>query len=149
MNRTKTVVNVQTNGHGVVSRRGFVGSMAASFGLSGLGWTDLMAASADDLRNRKMSVIVLWMQGGPSQFETFDPKPGHKNGMETKAIDTAVPGIQIAEGWGKTAAMMKDIAVIRSMCVCVVCPCTTVAATTAREVILVAFRLQNPASDKD
>ncbi len=115
MNRTKTVVNVQTNGHGVVSRRGFVGSMAASFGLSGLGWTDLMAASADDLRNRKMSVIVLWMQGGPSQFETFDPKPGHQNGMETKAIDTAVPGIQIAEGWGKTAAMMKDIAVIRSM----------------------------------
>ena len=115
MNRTKTVVNVQTSGHGVVSRRGFVGSMAASFGLSGLGWTDLMAASADDLRNRKMSVIVLWMQGGPSQFETFDPKPGHQNGMETKAIDTAVPGIQIAEGWGKTAAMMKDIAVIRSM----------------------------------
>ncbi len=115
MNPIKTIVNVKTNGHGVISRRGFVGSLATGFGLAGMGWTDLMAASANDLRNRKMSVIVLWMQGGPSQFETFDPKPGHKNGMETKAIQTAVPGIQIAEGWDKTAAMMKDIALIRSM----------------------------------
>ena len=38
-----------------------------------------------------MACILLWMPGGPSQFETFDPKPGHANGGETKAIDTAVP----------------------------------------------------------
>lgn len=111
----KTIVNVRTSGEGVLSRRGFVSSMAAGLGLAGMGWTDLLAASSDDLRKRRMSVIVLWMSGGPSQFETFDPKPGHKNGMETKAIETAVPGIKIAQGWEKTAAMMKDITVIRSM----------------------------------
>ena len=40
--------------------------------------------------------ILLWMQGGPSQFETFSPKPGHANGGDTKAIATAVAGIQIS-----------------------------------------------------
>ena len=46
-----------------------------------------------------MACILLCMRGGPSQFETFDPKPGHANGGATKAIATAVAGIQIAEGW--------------------------------------------------
>jgi hypothetical protein len=55
------------------------------------------------------------MAGGPSQLDTFDPKPGTPNGGETKAIDTAVPGIQIAHNWPKTAQMMKEIALIRSM----------------------------------
>jgi hypothetical protein len=115
MSEQKTIVSVETSASGVVSRRGFVRSIAAGAGLAGLGWTDLMALSADDMRKRRMSVIVLWMQGGPSQFETFDPKPEHANGMSTKAIETAVPGIRIAEGWEKTAAMMKDIALVRSM----------------------------------
>ena len=60
-------------------------------------------------------MILLWMAGGPSQFETFDPKPGTENGGPTTAIDTAVPGIQIAAGWEKTAEQMQDIALIRSM----------------------------------
>ena len=55
------------------------------------------------------------MSGGPSQFETFSPKPGHPNGGETKAISTAVSGIQIAEHYPKLAASMKDLAIIRSM----------------------------------
>lgn len=115
MNQSKTIVNVKTTGAGVISRRGFVSSIASGFGLAGLGWTDLMAISAEDLRKRKMSVIVLWMSGGPSQMETFDPKPDHSNGMGTKAIDTAVAGIKIAEGWEKTAAIMNDVALVRSM----------------------------------
>ena len=35
-----------------------------------------MALQADELRKRQMACILLWMAGGPSQFETFDPKPG-------------------------------------------------------------------------
>jgi len=101
MSDQKTIVSVETSASGVVSRRGFVRSIAAGAGLAGLGWTDLMALSADDMRKRRMSVVVLWMQGGPSQFETFDPKPEHANGMSTKAIETAVPGIRIAQGWEK------------------------------------------------
>jgi len=60
-------------------------------------------------------MILLWMAGGPSQFETFDPKPGVETGGPTEAISTAVPGIRIAQGWEHTAQAMADIALIRSM----------------------------------
>ncbi len=112
----KTIVKVAMDGRGVIGRRGFLRSLglgAAGFGA--LSFTDLMAVHADDLRKKRMACILLWMQGGPSQFETWDPKPGHPNGGETRAIETAVPGIQVAQGWEKTAAVMKDIALIRSM----------------------------------
>jgi hypothetical protein len=112
----KAIVKVAMDGQGILSRRGFLrGIGLGAAGLSALSFTDLMALQADELRKRQMSCILLWMGGGPSQFETFDPKPDHKNGGGTKVIDTAVPGIQIAAGWEKTAAAMKEIAIIRSM----------------------------------
>jgi len=74
-----------------------------------------MSLQAAELRKQGKSMILLWMGGGPSQFETFDPKPDHANGGETKAISTSVPGIQIAQGWDKTAAVMDELAIIRSM----------------------------------
>jgi uncharacterized protein (DUF1501 family) len=76
---------------------------------------DLVSLRADELRRQGRSMILLWMSGGPSQFETFDPKPGQENGGPTTAIDTAVPGIQIAQGWERTAQVMGELAVIRSM----------------------------------
>lgn len=116
MTDQKTIVKVAMNGEGVHSRRGFLrGIGLGAAGLAGLSFTDLMAVHADDLRKRQMSCILLWMQGGPSQFETFDPKPDHANGGKTEVIQTAVPGITIAKGWEKVAASMKDIALIRSM----------------------------------
>jgi hypothetical protein len=102
-----------------LSRRGFLGSVgAAGVGAAAagsLGLRDLVALRAEDLQKKGMSVIVLWMQGGPSQFETFDPKPGHDNGGPTEAIKTAVPGIRVAEHWPLVAEQMKDIALVRSM----------------------------------
>src|SRR5262249_32656165 len=71
----------------VVSKPAIVGGLAGGL----LHWTDLVTAQGADLRRRGMACILLWMQGGPSQFETFSPKPGHPNGGETKAIPTAVP----------------------------------------------------------
>jgi hypothetical protein len=62
-----------------------------------------------------MACILLWMNGGPSQFETFSPKPGHEFGGETKAIGTSVAGIHIAENMHHCARVMNDLAVIRSM----------------------------------
>jgi hypothetical protein len=61
------------------------------------------------------TVIRIWLPGAPSQFETFDPKPGRPTGGKAKAIDTAVKGIQIAEYMPKTAAQMKHICLLRSM----------------------------------
>jgi len=116
MTDEKAIVKVAMNGHGVVHRRGFLkGIGLGAAGALGLSFTDLMAVHADDLRNRQMACILLWMAGGPSQLETFDPKPDHANGGGTGVIDTAVPGIKIAKDWTKTAAAMKDIALIRSM----------------------------------
>lgn len=61
------------------------------------------------------SVILLWLAGGPSQLDTFDPKPGEKIANGTKAIKTAVKGVQLAEGFDALAAEMKDVALIRSV----------------------------------
>jgi hypothetical protein len=62
-------------------------------------------------RGSNKSCILLWMDGGPSQQHTFDPKPGG----EFKSIPTAVPGIHIVEQLPKLAATMKDLAIVRSM----------------------------------
>jgi hypothetical protein len=59
--------------------------------------------------------ILLWMSGGPSQLDTFDPKPNTENGGPVKAISTSVPGIQIAESLPGIAKQMKDLAIIRDM----------------------------------
>jgi hypothetical protein len=109
-------VNVAMDRRGVIDRRGFLRTVGlGAAGLASVSFTDLMAVQADELRKRQMACIVLWMGGGPSQLDTFDPKPGTPNGGDTKAIDTAVPGIQVAHDWPKTARAMKDIALIRSM----------------------------------
>ena len=60
-------------------------------------------------------MILLWMDGGPSQYDTFNPKPGSQFQGPTQAIDTNVPGIQIGEHWPKTAQVIDKIALIRSM----------------------------------
>jgi len=96
-------------------RRDFLRFTAAGIAGCSCNWIDLLAASADTLRQRGKACILLWMAGGPSQFETFSPKPSHANGGETKAISTAVPGIEVAENFPHMAQVMADAAIIRSM----------------------------------
>src|SRR5262245_19629619 len=105
---------VQMTGDGVLSRRSFPqASTAATVG--GLGFLHAVKSEAAELRKKGLSCILLFMNGAPSQFETFDPKPGTTSGGETKAIDTAVSGVQIADLWPNVAKQMKEIALIRSM----------------------------------
>ena len=112
----QSLMHVQTGRDGVVSRRTFLRSVAVgAAGLGALGWKDAVALHADELRKRGMACILLFMRGGPSQMETFDPKPDTANGGPTKAIDTAAAGIRIAEGWPNVAKIMNDIALVRSM----------------------------------
>jgi uncharacterized protein (DUF1501 family) len=80
-----------------------------------LGWGDVVSAHAPAIRKRGKACILLWMQGGPSQFETFSPLEGHKNGGDTKAIATNVAGMRFAEHWPEAAKVADRLAVIRSM----------------------------------
>jgi Protein of unknown function (DUF1501) len=112
----QTIMQVRTNRDGVVSRRTFLRSAAVgAAGLGMLGWRDAVLANTDDLRRRGMACILLFMRGGPSQFETLDPKPGTTNGGPTEAIDTAVSGVRIADPWTNVAREMRSIALVRSM----------------------------------
>lgn len=66
---------------------------------------------------RAKSVILLWMGGGPSHFETFDPKPDAAEAYRgpSRAIDTPVPGMRIHEWWPRMAMLAKDYAIVRSI----------------------------------
>ncbi len=101
-----------------LTRRGFLRTV----GLSGAAWLTpaghLLARAAEAKgkpRDHAQSIIVLWMQGGPSQLETFDPHPGTKIAAGTGAIGTAVKGIQLAPGLERTAEEMRSVSLIRSM----------------------------------
>ncbi|MEW4452808.1 DUF1501 domain-containing protein [Bremerella sp. JC817] len=87
---------------------------------AGLAWltplSRLLAASSEqspDARRRPKSVIVLWMQGGPSQLETWDPHAGKLIGGDVKGIDTSVPGVQLADTMPFTAEIMDQVSLLR------------------------------------
>jgi hypothetical protein len=90
----------------------------AALGMAGVslsGWLGRLAASAADDPRRKRSCILLWMAGGPSQMDTFDLKPGHKNGGPFQAAATTVPGIRISELLPQLAGHAQRLAILRSM----------------------------------
>jgi Protein of unknown function (DUF1501) len=75
----------------------------------------LLAQQAECTRAPAQSVILLWLEGGPSQLETFDPHPNTQIAGGTKAISTAVAGIQLARGFEQLAREMRSVALVRSM----------------------------------
>ncbi len=89
-------------------------------GLAGISWLTPLAerlARAQERAPREptRSVIVLWLQGGPSQLETFDPHAGTQIAAGTTAIETAVKGIQLAKGLEQLAAEMQSVSLVRSV----------------------------------
>lgn len=61
--------------------------------------------------------ILIWMDGGPTHFETFDPKPDAPEEYrgEFKAIPTAVPGVHFSEHMTRLAKSLNKFALIRSI----------------------------------
>ena len=72
-------------------------------------------ALADETRRNGKKCILLWLCGAPSQFETWDPKPGTSTGGPFGAIETQLPGIHISQLMPRCATIMDRLAVIRSM----------------------------------
>ncbi len=100
-----------------ISRRRLLNSLAAGFGgLSVSGWFPLFAQQQlTEAKKTSRHVILLWMSGGPSQTDTWDMKPDHKNGGEFKEIQTASPGLRFSEHLPKLAEMSDKLAVIRGL----------------------------------
>lgn len=90
-------------------------SAAGVIGSSMSGWLEVLASRAANEQRPRKSCILLWMSGGPSQIDTFDPKPGHINGGPFRDIATSVSGIRISEHLPQLATQMRDIALIRSL----------------------------------
>jgi hypothetical protein len=90
-------------------------SAAGVIGYSMSGWFENLANAAAHDPNRQRACILLWMNGGPSQMDTFDLKPGHANGGQFHEIPTSVPGVRISEHLPRLARNMQDMAIVRSM----------------------------------
>jgi hypothetical protein len=90
-------------------------SAAGVVGFSSSGWLERLAADTATHPQRRRACILLWMTGGPSQMDTFDLKPGHRNGGPFRETATATPGIRISEHLPQLARQMNDIVLVRSM----------------------------------
>jgi hypothetical protein len=117
MTSYKNALGAQEDG---LSRRGFLSAAAAGV-TAGLvaDMTQIhglrSAAMANELKKQNKRVILLWLAGGASQFETWDPKPGAKTGGPFRAIPTNVTGIHISELLPELATRMQHTAIIRSL----------------------------------
>ena len=110
------LTNVHQANH--LSRRALMkGALATAAGGVVMNWGGLTGfrAIAEEARKVKKHCILLWMNGGASQFETFDMKPGRPTGGPFRPIDSNVPGIRVCELMPKMAKQMDKVAVIRSM----------------------------------
>jgi uncharacterized protein (DUF1501 family) len=90
-------------------------SVASAFGAAACPWLPRLACAAEKGKKQTHACIVLWMSGGPSQLDTWDLKPGHKNGGPFKERDTAAPGLKFSEHLPKLAEVAKELGIIRSM----------------------------------
>lgn len=100
-----------------LDRRLFLqGGVATALGVSlaGLG-SPQHSLLAGEVRRQKKRVLLLWLAGGASQLETWDPKPGRPTGGPFVSIPTAVPGVRVCELMPKTARLMNKVAVVRSL----------------------------------
>jgi hypothetical protein len=86
---------------------------------AGLSWltpvSGLLARAAEGRREPAESIILLWLAGGPSQLETFDPHPNTEIAGGTRSIPTAVQGIHLAARFERLAEQMTSISLVRSV----------------------------------
>jgi hypothetical protein len=102
--------------HDVSRRRvlGTIGGTAVGLGLGALGGI-VQPAVGEQLRKKEKQVLLLWLDGGMSQLESWDPKPNTRFGGPFRSISTSIPGVQISELMPQTAKLMHEIAVVRTM----------------------------------
>lgn len=106
----------RSNGEGI-DRRAFLAAGGVGLGTLGLTpFSERWARASAAPRNQR-ALILLMMVGGPSQLETWDPKPDAPEGVRGPfgSIATRVPGVRISEHLPRLAARMDKLALIRSL----------------------------------
>jgi len=97
-----------------VNRRAFLGtSLGAAAALTPLGFAS--AAAAKTLQKSQKRVCVIYLSGGASQLETWDPKPNTDNGGPFRSIPTSVPGTHISELLPLSAKQAHRLAIVRGV----------------------------------
>ncbi len=87
------------------------GGLGLSFAMPALGHSETKQRG----KERPKSLITVWLAGGPSQLETWDPHPGTKIGGDTKSIKTKLTGVEIANLYPQMAEQIHHLNLIRSM----------------------------------
>lgn len=100
-----------------VHRRKFLQGVAGAGALSLLSWGGLFSlpAFAEQAKKTARRCILLWLCGAPSQFETWDPKPGRPTGGPFRSIPTRLPGVHFGELMPRCASIADRLAIVRSM----------------------------------
>lgn len=95
--------------HGLIAG-GFAGALRATHSRAG-------EAIASPIKKQADACILIWMDGGPSHYETFDPKPDAPLEIRGKfgPIATQTPGIFFSEPMKRLAAISDDLAIVRSI----------------------------------
>jgi hypothetical protein len=105
----------------LTSRRRFLGTAVAGIGAGvglgvGVGFAGFtFPAVSAELAKKERQVLVIWLAGGASQLETWDPKPKTDTGGPFRSIETSVPGTRISELLPRTACQMHHLALLRSV----------------------------------
>ncbi|MEC7604012.1 MAG: DUF1501 domain-containing protein, partial [Planctomycetota bacterium] len=88
------------------------GTAASMFSFGGLFSNQAMA---EQVQKQNKKCILLWLCGAPSQFETWDPKPGTATGGPFKSIPTSLPGVHFSALMPHCAGIADKLTVVRSM----------------------------------
>lgn len=98
-------------------RRRFLQGAATAGALSLMSWGGLFSlpAFAAQVRRTQKRCILLWLCGAPSQFETWDPKPGRPTSGPFRSMPTRIPGVHFSELMPRCAGIANKLSVVRSM----------------------------------
>jgi hypothetical protein len=98
-----------------ISRRRFLGGLTAgTLGAVGFG-SLIQPAAAKEMAAAQKRLLLIFLAGGVSQLESWDPKPGTDTGGPFQAIPTSVPGIELCELLPYTAQQMHRLAIVRGL----------------------------------
>jgi len=99
----------------LLQRRKFLGTMLGAAGVSALGVPSLVGAAMPELAAKHKHILIVYLAGGLSQLESWDPKPKTDTGGPFRAIPTSVPGTHISELLPYTAKQMHHLSIVRSV----------------------------------